>query len=389
MPTRRTFIWLAAALITYLIAWNVGSGWLYVVTALLVAFPLLSLAWSRLNVGAMDFELGTPATARHGDRVVASLRLVNRSRFPRWFLRLDLKAGGGRGHAFVPVLGGRESLQLAVTIADVQRGIYSGASLAVSSSGPLGLASARRLVEMTSPVVVFPAWREIGGDWGFARGSGHRSATVPLASRAAAADYLGVRDYRPEDSPRSIHWRTSARLNQLAVVEYSRRSLASPVFIVDTTGSPVGTPGALEHALAAAASLARREADRGRPYGIGSSPDDACGRGLCRESSEALFRLAGAEAESREPLALDRPLSLPDTIPVLILPTHECYGDLDSRGLVSAPPGSIVVFVDTRCFGGGGMDDAELGRLRERLGRLGTVTVVLGNEAMEPCLEAL
>jgi hypothetical protein len=46
-------------------------------------------------------------------------------------------------------------------------------------------------------------------------------------------EYHGLRDYRPDDSPRWIHWRTSARINQLMVKEFEQQNEQDLAILLD------------------------------------------------------------------------------------------------------------------------------------------------------------
>ena len=47
-----------------------------------------------------------------------------------------------------------------------------------------------------------------------------QARTVPRRHPAAQTDFHGLRTFQPADSPRWIHWRTSARRGELMVKEF-------------------------------------------------------------------------------------------------------------------------------------------------------------------------
>ena len=140
MPTRKTLYWLLAAVTLYLIAWNVGSGWLYVLTVLLTAFPLASLILSRINTRRIEPSLEVPPSATDGEMLPATLKITNPSYWPRFFLDLDCRYADSRQRLFLPLLGPRESRRISQVFDQPRRGLYSVADIKISSAAPVGLA---------------------------------------------------------------------------------------------------------------------------------------------------------------------------------------------------------------------------------------------------------
>ena len=200
-----------------------------------------------------------------------------------------------------------------------------------------------------------------------------------IPTRNTASDYLGVRNYRAGDSPRSIHWRTAARSGDLAVIEYSRQAAITPVFLVDTfaeANQGEGSRSTFETAVSIAASLAQRESRNNRRSGIGSSPEDAAARGLENSAREAMRWLAEVQADSAKPMDLSRE-SLPwaEVTPVLLLTSHPAYAELDRSSFIRAFPHSIIIMLDGGKFGEGSrsrfMSAAEIDGLAGRLEAMG------------------
>jgi hypothetical protein len=85
--------------------------------------------------------------------------------------------------------------------------------------------------------------------------------SVNVARSGHGEVFAGVRDYRPGDQRRWIHWRTTARTGRLAVREHEEPA-RSPVVLVVT-----GLDGSHddEHAASAAASIGLEALARDRP----------------------------------------------------------------------------------------------------------------------------
>lgn len=400
VPTRKTAYWVGAAALLYLIAWNVGSGWLYVIIAVLIAFPLGSLVLGRRNTGGVDAALSSPDRCRQGDPVTASLRITNHSRLPRLLLSFACDMGGVKASVFIDALKPRQISTIPFTFASMRRGVYPSAGITLTSRAPLGLTRSRRRFTSRQELVVYPGWTHLASDWGHGQQSAGDILAGAVATRNPTSDYLGVREYRTADSPRSIHWRTTARRNSLAVVEHARHEAVLPVFILDPyRDADIGPEGesSFELCVKAAASLVQREASCNRSFSIGASPGEAAARGLSHDPEAAMLLLAGITADVPRPVSLRQgELPWPEATPVLLLTSHRDYARLDEAPLLASHPHTIVVMVDGRGFAAGGadeqdlMDDAGIDALAGRLEPAGASLVLIGDPGeMAACLEEL
>jgi uncharacterized protein (DUF58 family) len=99
-------------------------------------------------------------------------------------------------------------------------GVYTVGPLSVSVSDALGLFSPRRLFPDIRPFDLFPRVHPVGG---LERLGARRSfaPSDPTAARAGqSASYLGVRDFRPGDDLRRVHWPATARYATPMVKEF-------------------------------------------------------------------------------------------------------------------------------------------------------------------------
>jgi uncharacterized protein (DUF58 family) len=110
---------------------------------------------------------------------------------------------------------------------------------------------------------IWPDINEMGGSAGQSAASG------------GDEDLAGIRDYRPGDNPRQIHWRRSARTGNLVVREMERPKAARAVVILDTQRSrgDAGSPETIELAIRFAATLICDGLSRGFQVGLVCSGD--------------------------------------------------------------------------------------------------------------------
>jgi uncharacterized protein (DUF58 family) len=304
--------WIAAAVLLAVIGWFKSINLL-----LLLGYVLLALlgvnAWLAWRAARRPTGCRRPtAPVFPGELVVVAAEIANPSAHPVTALVTD-RAGPNRVAWFLAPLAPGESRILTARWAFPARGKYPIGPLAVESSYPFGLVAAIR--ELTGPgeVVVLPAVGRVDLErfrrWLVRGATGDARSRRP--SRRAApgtGDVRGLRPYRPGDGPRDIHWRTSARRNQLLVREYDRGDPVGLVMVVDpwVPGGPL-TPEAsrrLEWALSLATTLGQAWCEIGDASDLtvivpGSPPTVRSGRctpGFVRQAFAVLADVAGTPA---------------------------------------------------------------------------------------------
>jgi uncharacterized protein (DUF58 family) len=151
-----------------------------------------------------------------------------------------------------------------------QRGLFTLGPTSLISSDPLGLftleihdpSSATLMV--TPPIVPLP---QIEVAPGGRAGEGRPRPNAPERTVSSA----GVREYIPGDSTRWIHWRTSARRDDLYVRLFENTPSGNWWIILDLderVQAGDGKQATEEHAVILAASLADRGLRNGRPVGL-------------------------------------------------------------------------------------------------------------------------
>lgn len=299
---RRTLVVILVAVALLAIAATVRSGWLYLVSSVLISLVLIGWISGVRAVRGVEIERHCPPDTFEGRPFPVELILRNKGRFTRNLLSVrDLQFEGRRGKpgladrmratresfaSFMSAdaieeaadgsrfrLGARKRQpRLNVTVESLgpggevavrydmsapRRGVFSEAEMLLSSGGVFGGTEARRRLTLESPITVFPkiSWIE----------------TFPLVALAADApteayewtrkgfgqDYYGVREYVRGDSLRHVHWKSTARQGKLIVKEYQQELRPSPGILVMLKRPAAGdeNQNSLEDGLRAAASL--------------------------------------------------------------------------------------------------------------------------------------
>jgi len=133
------------------------------------------------------------------------------------------------------------------------RGLLATSGLAISTTYPFGFARKSRIFETPARFVVLPPVAEV--DLG-PRGSGGRGERERSLRIGHGSEFRGLREARPGDALRDIHWKVSARGDRLIAREWEEE--ATRVVIVHFSHldpEQSGQIGAIDGACATVAGI--------------------------------------------------------------------------------------------------------------------------------------
>jgi uncharacterized protein (DUF58 family) len=125
--------------VLYVIASNVGAGWLYVIVATLAGIVLTSAPLPWLGVRHVSITRRTPVVATAGEPFECSLMLENNGRLPRYMIEVEDRFAGDRGRAVAVSVRTGRSETIGYTVENPRRGIYAGGDVVIESRAPFGL----------------------------------------------------------------------------------------------------------------------------------------------------------------------------------------------------------------------------------------------------------
>ena len=313
MTLKQTVVVTSAAFLT-IAALALGVRQLYFMAAVLFALPLASFAFCRLGAGGLEWKRDVSESAFEDDPVRVSLQIRNKARLPRFFLWIydglpQWLSMNGTPDFVVQTLWPGESVDAAYETTAEKRGVYQFGPVGTLVTDPLGLFSVWREYDVPRETVIYPRplpllTRELSGNQALGL-----TDTERLASAGAGSDFYGIRDYRPGDERRRIHWKSTARLGKLAVVEYQQGSTQDVVVILDLkqgTEFGEGKATTLEYAVKAAASLAAHAVEQGAALTIAATSKDGA-QWVSASDAQELYViyefLARAQADGSEPVS--------------------------------------------------------------------------------------
>lgn len=254
---------------------------LLVILAGLMIGPLLfSWRWAAVSLANLSVKRRLPNTSAAGDPLIVEYELTNhRRRLTSYAVvvtdtlnRIEPRATDAPAiaQAMVPAARPESTATTSCRYLITRRGRYTFGPLRVSTRFPLGLVMSSEPLDLTDTLTVCPRIGRLTRKWeqwidadraGSQRNSPRRGLTE--------GEYYGLREWRAGDSQRWIHWRTSARLNELAVRQFEEQRNGDVAILVDlwlpehpSDGAFGNVEVAVSLAATAVVDLARRGNNR-------------------------------------------------------------------------------------------------------------------------------
>lgn len=121
----------------------------------------------------------------------------------------------------------------------MKRGVYRFDSAEVTTRYPMGFVERGLIVDSKDEIIVYPRIGRLSTGW-----KRNLSAISPVQQTLRRRhgsmndDFHHIREYRVGDDPRAIHWKTSARRNELMVQEYRESRERDLHLILDLWSPP-------------------------------------------------------------------------------------------------------------------------------------------------------
>ena len=217
---------------------------------------------ARRTLGAFEVVDEAAAIAVADAMAHARAQLPVRQRWPRRrvsymrFVRAMRWLEGAHGTCVdVPPLAPGQHTRVPMSVTPVRRGALRLARLRLARCDPLGVFHALVRVTLADRVLVLPrrypvSWSGAGGTLRQARRGRSRALDT-----GAGIEFARLREYRPRDSLRHIHWRAWARLGEPVVKEFHEDSPSRNALVFDTVAPPGCAHEVFEEAVSVAASF--------------------------------------------------------------------------------------------------------------------------------------
>ncbi len=259
--------YLAGMLLLGLAAVNTGNNALVMLLGIVMGSFVLSGTWSQQVLGRVEVEVHLPARIFAGRPEPVEIVLANGSGlFPAY--GLVVRAAGGAVLHFEACLPPGERRRRIGSLRMERRGLREVGPFRLEVLLPLGFFLKTKEVAPARTILVYPALAAETRPVFAAppRGQGDRSR-----GKGRDGEVRQLRSFREGDEPRNIHWKQSARQQELITVEREAR-VHEPLFVeVDPTVPDPGSPEwaeLFERVVSSAASLVVDRLERGLPVGV-------------------------------------------------------------------------------------------------------------------------
>jgi uncharacterized protein (DUF58 family) len=318
---------------------------LLLILAGMLAGPLLFNWWLvAVTLAGLEVRRRTPHAICAGDLLVVTIEIANKRKKTGSFAlvveeRVEREANtrrNARAHStlYFPHLpaGQRRTGTYRGRLAE--RGRYQLGPLKVSSRFPFGLVRRTVTAGQTDTLYVFPRLGRLARGWRIAQRHQDFEGAQRRQRRPSRVpgDLFGVRQWMQGDSPRWVHWRSSARHDVLVIRQFEEHRNPDVAVLVDlwqprqpNHDDLLNVELAVSFAATVVAEVCRKGGGNLQLGVTGEDPQYVAGPvsvALLNETMEQLA-VAGASDEDRLPALLDR-----------VLPAVE--------------PGTEVVLVSTR-----------------------------------------
>lgn len=364
MLTRRGGAVLGAAIGLYAGARVVGLGQLDVLAAMGGALLAGAAVWASRQRLSLGVERTVPERLTVGTegRVDLTVRAGAR-RLPSLLVTDHFDGGRRSARLRTPALQPHEQARAAYRVPTERRGRFALGPLRLSVTDPFGLVQRTVATGPVDEVLIYPRVHDIVGVPETA-GTELDPDVAPQHRRPdAGTEFLTLREYAVGDDLRRVHWRSTARRDELMIRQDESRRRAPVVVLLDVRPGAHDTAG-FERAVEAAASILASLDRAGRDCELVTSMGERLGTPGRRHLASVLDELAVAEPRGPDrfsPVVLRRRASLVVAVVGRLTPA-------DHTLLAAVPaPGGRLILVDTA---GGVAQQALPGRTPARVRRL-------------------
>jgi uncharacterized protein (DUF58 family) len=255
--TREGKWFIGATLVLGFAAVNGGINLLFLMFGMLLCLLVANGVLAEASMRRLDVRRQLPPVIHAGSPFLLGISVRNRkTRISTFSLEVEDLAGDGKPidrRCFFLKIPAHRQQETSYRRTLPRRGIHRLAGLRLSTRFPFGLL--RRSIDEEAPaeLLAYPALVPVS-DPTLTSGLAQLGEKQSPA-RARSGDFHGLRELRPGDDPRDIHWRTTARRGRPFVREFEEETGRTIVVVLETGAEPAAAED-FETAVSYAASLA-------------------------------------------------------------------------------------------------------------------------------------
>jgi uncharacterized protein (DUF58 family) len=249
-----------------LAAVNTGNNLLFLVLGLLLSSIIVSGILAESSIKGVEVRRRLPDVAIAGMPALVGFAVKNRkARSPSFSLEVRERGGDVSGNTFLVLLPPSSTQETSFRFTPSRRGLHRLEQIEIVTRAPFGLFEKSRPIDAPAEIVVFPrkvAPPELHTDRLMRQGD------EGMSNVGVGQEVHSLRDHRPGEDVRAIHWRTSARVGRLIGIDREQERRRRVCVVLDQRAL---AGDSLERAVEDAAALFERELDRGGDVGLAIS----------------------------------------------------------------------------------------------------------------------
>jgi uncharacterized protein (DUF58 family) len=229
-PSAAFWVFLVAVPLLGVAALNTGNNALYLLLALALGSFVASGAFSRHTLSRLRVRLIAPGEAFAGSAAGVQLEVHNHSTWlPAAFVTCQLLGLGGR--AVIARVPARGTVMVPLPTVFPRRGWQRLPAVQVEVRLPLGFFVKTVRWPQSGEVLVYPRRVRVGTvRW---TGLSRREEAVVRGRGRRGGEVEHLREFRPGDDRRDIHWKQTAKQQRFIVVERRERPMPSHYLALD------------------------------------------------------------------------------------------------------------------------------------------------------------
>ncbi|MDF7665541.1 DUF58 domain-containing protein [Bifidobacterium sp. ESL0745] len=201
-----------------------------------------------------------------GDTVSVYLNVSNHTKSPTMAVRSDLPMGGRSEHSRIPILAPGKSKDRQVAFRATKRAVLPVGPLKISKGDPFGIVRHEQSLTQSSTVFIHPKTVVLNT---LASGM-FRDLEGSLSGQVVDddLDFYGLREYRPGDDTRNIHWLSSAKTGTMMVRQFQASKRTDTSITLGVNPIDYSGENEFELAVSVAASIGAECLIEDRPLAI-------------------------------------------------------------------------------------------------------------------------
>jgi uncharacterized protein (DUF58 family) len=236
--SREGLLWFVISLAMLVTGLYKGINLIVLLACWMVCLVGLNCWWARRQLRFVTAGRLIPDFVFGATPFALLIQVNNKGRGTSFGISVHDAGADHQATRFIAAIGGQSIVTLSVSMEIARRGAYALKPLAISTGFPLALVHVTKRLREPNQLVVFPRLGQLRRA-GLRRFLGQHSPTLgqarafPRRHPGAQTEFHGLRPFRSGDSPRWIHWRTTARRGTLMVREFEDMPNDHLVLIVD------------------------------------------------------------------------------------------------------------------------------------------------------------